>query len=112
MTSREPIIVTAQHHDCSYVIVYHPAFDTHIEAIEHIVEEYRSEFQQEAVLFTSSDAHVCISAESCLSTQFLHAPEEKREQQFRLATRLEELERHVDVMNGTFPTYCACPNQT
>lgn len=52
------------------VLVYHPDTLEQRASILDVVEAYRERFRQEAVLFSSTNSHVCITATDCLSTQF------------------------------------------
>lgn len=61
------------------VLVYHPDVAGRRQAVLAVVEAYRERFQQEAVLYSSTNTHVCITAADCLSTQFFWNTTELRQ---------------------------------
>jgi hypothetical protein len=52
------------------LVLFHPADSGWQERIAEAVEAYRTRFHQEAVLYSSINAQVCITNETCLSTSF------------------------------------------
>lgn len=58
------------HERSKVLLVYHPAKGNWAARVAAVVEAYRTLFYQEAVLYSSINAHVCITNDTCLSTAF------------------------------------------
>ena len=53
------------------LVLFHPAKGDWQASVAAAVEAYRERFHQEAVLYSSINAEVCITNDTCLSTPFI-----------------------------------------